>query len=170
MTPSFVRAAIPEDIPTIRDLGERAVYQTYVATAMVPELHARHLLETYWTPEQFAHRMTAGEGLVLVCERAGQLIGMTEGAYLTVDSAAMWKLYVRSDVQGQGVGKALLGNLIALLKSTVKTLYTEYLSQNTRAGDFYASQGFVFDREEHETVQGLRSGYIYVKKSLRSTS
>ena len=169
MTPSFVREATLKDIPTIQALGERSIWQTYVATSMIPERHARCLLETYWTLEQFAYCITSDKGVLLVCERNGQLVGMTEGAYLTTESAAMWKLYVRSDAQGQGVGKALLSSLAEHLKPAITTLYTEYLSQNARAGDFYASQGFIFDREEHESVQGLRSSYTYVKRSLRNT-
>lgn len=166
MTPTCVRAARLEDVPDIIELGRVVVYQTYVVSGMVPERHARYLLTTYWTPEQFTSRIA--EKLLLVCGREGQLVGMTEGAYLSAEVAAMWKLYVRPDVQGQGVGKALLAGLIARLKPTVTTLYTEYLSQNARAGDFYTSQGFAFDREEHETVAGLHS-YLYVRKPLRST-
>lgn len=167
MTSTCVRAALVEDVPDIIALGQQAVHQAYVTSEMIPVRLALYMLETYWTPEQFVSRVA--EGLLLVCEQEGRLVGMTEGAYLSTQTAAMWKLYVHPDAQGQGVGKTLLNGLIARLKPTVVTLYTEYLSQNTRAGDFYASQGFTFDREEHETVAGLNSSYLYVKKLLRST-
>ena len=55
----------------------------------------------------------------------------------------MWKLYVLPGSQRQGVGQLLLETVKQVAARRGRSLVTEYVAGNTRAGEFYRSHGFV---------------------------
>lgn len=162
MTPTL-RAAALADIPAILEVGRSACADTY--TALTPPGYVAYLLDSYWAPEAFARAIHSEQDHLLVAVGAdGQVAGLVEVQEHDEHSASMWKLYVRRPARGQGVGRALVAAALDRLSPSVTTLWTEYLTRNTRAGRFYAAQGFVFDREEVETFAGEAIAYTYVKR------
>ena len=95
-------------------------------TDWLPRLHSR--------AEDIAHAdAMIARGWVTVAEREGRIVGFaaTEGSDLDA-------LYVASDAQGSGVGKALLKHLQAEHKAL--NLWT--FQANTKAQEFYRAHGF----------------------------
>lgn len=60
----------------------------------------------------------------------------------------IWKLYVRPDHQGHGVGSALLRRLVASVPAGRRSVAIEYADGNDRAAAVYARHGFVVVRSE----------------------
>ena len=55
----------------------------------------------------------------------------------------VWKLYVVPEMQGAGVGSALLSQVVeAARNADERTIRLEYVEGNTRAAAFYAAKGF----------------------------
>lgn len=147
----------------MRALGRAALLPTYVASGMASETYVQSLLASYWTTQSFQNSILSNDWLLLVYESQGQLVGLAEAMHFSEDGAILWKLYVLPGFQGRDVGSALVEGIISRLRKGVKTLYTEYLSQNAPAGEFYAARGFVFDREEGEAGENR---HTYVKKVI----
>lgn len=158
----MIRPATAHDIPALIELGRQVCADTYAG--LTPPGYIAHLLANYWTPEAFTQAMTSAHCQLLVAVETETVIGLVETQVLAEDSASMWKLYVRKAGHGQGWGRKLLEAAATRLPTTIKTLQTEYLTTNLKAGQFYAAQGFAFDREEAETFDGVTLTYTYLAR------
>lgn len=92
--------------------------------------------------------------VTLVVECAGDLVGMGN-LDLRPDPAVIWKLYVRPDAQGTGVGGALMDALLEALPPDRDTVTIEYMDGNDRAAAFYARKGFVVTGRSPDETEGF---------------
>lgn len=143
-----IRPAEPADAGAVAELGAEVIPSTY---GPIDEALARHQLTTWWTEEVLAERMQrrphwvaeAGDG------RVGGVsdLGRYEGR------AVVWKLYLRRDWQGRGLGRALLDRSVAA--AGTEDVWLDVFAENHRAVGFYTAQGFeVVDAEEVPRVLG----------------
>lgn len=132
-----VRTATTNDVEKVRAIGLATWRSTY---AFAGEEFVRHGLATWWSTEAVVRGIA--DTVTLVAEQTGHLVGMGN-LDLRPDPAVIWKLYVRPDAQGTGVGGALMDGLLAALPVDRDTVAIEYLDGNDRAAAFYARRGFV---------------------------
>ena len=75
-------------------------------------------------------------------------------AYLKDETCWLKKIYIKSEMQGQGCGKALIKEVLANFPEAKKlALYVN--KDNIAAQSFYNKQGFIIQREEAVTMGGL---------------
>ena len=96
-------------------------------TPWMPRIHTR-------AEELSFAGLMVDRGWVRVAEQGGAVIG-----FLALTDGFVHSLYLRSDAQGQGVGKALLEDA----KATSGQLKLNTFAANTGAQRFYLREGFV---------------------------
>lgn len=87
------------------------------------------------------------EGLVVVAEADGQLVGVGQRGRYGVEHV-VYKLYVAPQHRGRGLGPQLLDALTRQLPMNADRLYIEHFAANERAGAFYERAGFAVQRIE----------------------
>lgn len=162
MSELSIRPATQEDIAAIVQMGRAVIPEVYAPLAG-PD-YAQGMLDTWWTEVAFRRALDAGHTRLLVAEYAGRIVGMAE-CEVQEQRAVLWKLYVRPEWRGKGVGRRLLQAVRESLPASTRWLCAEYLTANTPAGEFYRRQGFVFDLLEEDARLAGHS-YTWVKMEL----
>jgi len=133
MAETLVRPATGDDADAIVRLGAVVVPATY---APLSPAYAEWCLEQWWSPETVAQSLDTIPHWV--AEEDGETVGVANLGVLN-GQPMMWKLYVRPDAHGRGLGSALLD---AVLEAADGSVGLEYLHGNERAARFYRSKGF----------------------------
>ncbi len=131
-----IRAATPEDATAACVVLRRSIQECCV------EDHRNDaaVLDTWLgnkTPQKVAGWLASPTNYTLVAERGGEVVGVA----LLTQSGKLSLCYVLPEVQGQGVGKALLGGLEA--KARDWGIGVLKLHSTAAARDFYARNGYV---------------------------
>lgn len=147
-----IRRARPEDAPQLA-AAERAIARVPGMLASRPdEIHDDALSKMIVELER--------RGIFLVAERDGEIVGhaLLEPLALAV-TAHVFRLTiaVHEGHQGQGVGRALMNDLLAWARSSprVEKVELQVRSSNARAIALYRSLGFV---EEGRKTRRLKLG------------
>lgn len=133
---AFVRAATAEDSAAIQAVAIAAWRSTY-AGLIAAESIERFIASAY-TTERVATRIE--RHVVLV---AGASVGIVEAFAETVsqdDHVQVVAIYVRPEVQGRGLGSALLQRVVEVHEG--EDLAADVLVGNGLAEPFYAARGF----------------------------
>jgi [ribosomal protein S18]-alanine N-acetyltransferase len=109
--------------------------------------------EDAWTEETFAGELTQpATRYYIVAEAEGLVAGYAGLAAIPGDCGDVQTIAVRADRQGQGIGTAMLGDLIATAAARrCREVFLEVRADNDRARLLYQRTGF--------TEVGLRRGY-----------
>lgn len=90
---------------------------------------------------------TLRDSYVTGCENGGALVGIAGFLHSerlkTKHRGTLWGMYVAPEARGQGVGAALVQQLIGHAKNTVEELNLTVAAQNLSAIKLYESMGFV---------------------------
>jgi ribosomal protein S18 acetylase RimI-like enzyme len=146
-----VRPGTLDDVPAFRALGEAVVPPTY---GPIDAAYARRMLDEWWVPEVFEtslarnpHLVAEVDGEVVALANLGRLSqSYRDFPHVSGDREVMWKLYVRPDHHGRGIGSRLLADVEAMVEGD--ELWLEVVDGNDQAFDFYRARGF----EEVERV------------------
>ena len=104
-----------------------------------------------WTERSFRAMLGHETVQLRVAERAGHILGYSV-AWSVADEAEVANLAVAAPVRRQGIGTALLDDLLAVMDTRPgTTVYLEVRASNTAAQALYASRGF--------TAHGRRNAY-----------
>ena len=138
-----IRAAHVDDLPAIS-----AVCMAAFTSAVAPMLTAEGIATfgTVAAASAFAERLQ-GDNHILVAEKAGQVVGVVElkaGQHLAM-------LFVAPELQGQGIGRALLRAVLPQVRGPQMTVRA-----SLNAVPAYEHYGFVLDGEV-----GQFNGLIY---------
>jgi streptothricin acetyltransferase len=96
--------------------------------------------------EHIHRRREEGDGLWLVAERAdGRLVGMVDAQHQTWREAGwLWNIAVDRSARGQGLGRALMGRVLAWgRRRGLRAIMLETQTNNWPACRFYRRYGFV---------------------------
>ncbi|MFN0100134.1 MAG: ribosomal protein S18-alanine N-acetyltransferase [Gemmatimonadaceae bacterium] len=110
----------------------------------IPEIHAIESTSfgDPWTPDSFAQMFEQPRVLATVALSGDALVGYCI-AWQIADEAEIANIAVRADLRGQGVGGALLDDLIVQVgRAGGATIYLEVREGNTPAQALYRSRGF----------------------------
>ncbi len=138
-----VRLASEHDVDAIAAFGVAVVpphYQPIIGHAAAAEQ-----VELWWTPERL--RAALADGALLVAEHGDELVGVAEVGEWEADPV-IWKLFVRADRRGRGIGRTLLRAALAELPHPASRVVLEHFAGNERAAAFYERQGFVHLRTD----------------------
>lgn len=148
-----VRRATADDIDAIRRVGHAAWPATY---AFAGEEYVRDGLERWWSVETMAHSLA--QTTYVVAERRdeqGWLVVGIGNLDLEPEVPVIWRLYVRPDHQGDGLGGLLMEALVAAVPAERGRVRLEYVDGNVRAATFYERHGF----REAARESGQREGW-----------
>lgn len=96
-----------------------------------------------WTETGFFTYLMRDDALFLVAEENEQILGYC-GVIMAIDEGDITNVSVKKEVQGKGIGTALLKELIIQTgKKGVQTLFLEVRESNQPAIALYEKQGFV---------------------------
>lgn len=129
-----VRRAEPADVDAISRLGAEVWPAAY---AFAPPDLARHTIDTWWTAEAVERSLAKTDVLVAVSGDRVVGAGIIDVRPLT---PVIWTLAVEPQVQGTGVGRALLRVLVALAGGA--PVRVSYVAGNLAAERLYRRFGF----------------------------
>lgn len=132
-----VRRATPGEIDAICEFGAVHIPGHY-EPLLGPEA-ARAQVDQWWTRDRIARAVAEGRAVVAVED--GTILGVGEWS-IYEGSPVIWKLYVHPSARGRGIGPQLLGRIFDDVPEEASRIRVEHFAANTRAGDFYAREGF----------------------------
>lgn len=107
--------------------------------------------EVPWTAEGFFTYLLRMDALFLVAEKSKKIAGYC-GVIMAADEGDITNVSVKKELQGQGIGKGLMAELIRRTgEMGINTIFLEVRKSNQSAIALYEKMGF-----EH---MGIRKGY-----------
>jgi ribosomal protein S18 acetylase RimI-like enzyme len=107
----------------------------------VPDGYLDDGLARAWAREGFAQALADPKVRLLVADLNGSVVGMAQPGWSDEGIAALWRLYLRQDQRGQGLGRRMWQAIIADLPAHLRTLRTSVVRGNP-ALRFYQRLGF----------------------------
>jgi diamine N-acetyltransferase len=167
------RTPAPSESAALAELARTTFCDTFAYLYSSDDLNL--FLDEHKTDTDFARTLSDGRHIFRVAEQSGQLVGYCKlGLDATLDDLpAEWEggielkeLYLRSGVQGAGVGPALMEWALAEARQLdAPVLVLSVWSENFRAHRFYQRYGFghiadtsfmVGNHRDDEWLYGLR--------------
>jgi ribosomal protein S18 acetylase RimI-like enzyme len=171
MTDVAIRAATPGEAEPIRELARAAWYEAY-DDIMGPEEVDRRL-DNWWRDEDLRSVITNPEHVFLVAvdsDAGGDAtgagadpVGVVHAGPSPSGAFVVPRLYVHPERWDEGIGTALLDQVVARAREEADRLQVVLLAGNEVGVGFYESQGFepvtesgLVDAGEHEVVYERR--------------
>jgi len=156
-----VRDAEHDDVAAICRFGEAHIRPHYAP--LIGAEVADEQVRRWWNE---THVVAAvAEGLVVVAEADGQLVGVGQRGRRGADHV-VYKLYVHPQHRGRGLGLQLLDALTGQLPANADRLYIEHFVANERAGAFYEREGFAVERIESSPTEDPALGVVWRARHL----
>jgi ribosomal protein S18 acetylase RimI-like enzyme len=113
--------------------------------------------------------MTEEQHIFLIAELNEEPVGFA--SYSETEEPGIYKLqklYVRSDIQGKGLGKALLDEVLNIVTGLKATALQLNVNRYNKAKSFYEKFGFKIIREENIDIGNnyFMNDYIMEKKLI----
>ena len=157
-----VRDARPDDVAAVRRFGETHIPAHY--TPLIGAEAAAGQVRQWWNDERLG--AVVADGLVVVAETDGQLVGVGQRGRLGTDHA-VYKLYVHPALRGRGLGPRLLDAITRRLPADADRLWTEHFAANERAAAFYEREGFTAQRVEPSPSGDPALAVVWRVRALR---
>lgn len=151
----------PDDVGAICQFGDAHIRPHY--TPLIGAAAAAEQVRKWWNEEYVGH--TVAQGLVLVAESDGQLVGVAQRGWRG-DDPVLYKLYLHPDHRGAGLGPRLVAALIGQLPENTDRFYVEHPIANQRAGAFYEREGFRMDWIEPSSSGEPRRNVVWRVRQL----
>lgn len=143
----IIRRATPEDAAVLAALGAETFAEAfghlYPAEDLADFLAAAH------APESYADRARDAACGLWIAESGGRALGYALAgpcglphADVTPTCGELWRLYVRREAQGEGLGERMLAVALDWLERPGRRLWIGVWSENLGAQRLYARYGF----------------------------
>lgn len=151
----IIRPIAMKDVQSVQRVAQIAWHRTY-GTIYTMEFINSFLEQAYSqnSLEAAVSRDEAREARkFLVAECDSEIVGYAQLAETQDGEAELLRIYILPAFQGNGIGKALLEELIKSDKTVTKVF--AWVEKANQAGiNFYKSTGFLCEEEKEETVEG----------------
>ncbi len=160
-----IRNAEIEDINTIGYLAYQIWPLSYKDILTLEQL--QYMLKLFYSPSSLRKQMVEDHHRFLIAELDEEPVGFA--SFSKLDSAGTYKLhklYVRTDIQGKGLGKALLSQVEESAMAEGGIYLHLNVNRNNKALAFYEKMGFVIIDEEDIDIghNFLMNDYVMEKK------
>jgi GNAT superfamily N-acetyltransferase len=142
-----IRLASPADAERLAKLGAQTFSEAF-AHLYPPEDLADFLAEAH-TPERYAAWAVDPAYGLWIAERDGEAVGYALAGpchlphpEVTANCGELWRIYVRKQMQGSGLGGRLFARALDWLDAPGRRLWIGVWSGNLGAQRLYARQGF----------------------------
>lgn len=153
-----------EDIPLIRSLAERIWPVAY--QSILPEGQLAYMLEKIYSDAALKAQMEEQHHFLLVWED-GAPVGFADYAAIPEPGVyRLHKIYISPDLQGKGIGRILLNEVIARVSALGATILELNVNRHNKARFFYEKLGFsVHDKVDIPIGNGyFMNDYVMRKK------
>ena len=146
MSEVIIRHAEEADINTIIDLA----YQIWPATYghLMPPDKLQYMLRLMYSANALSDQMEQGHTFLLATIDKEPVGFASFSATKQAGIYKLHKIYVRTDIQGKGIGKALLNGVTNEIRSFNATNLQLNVKRDNSAKLFYEKAGFTVIREE----------------------
>jgi len=141
-----VRHLSKEDLWQVRELALKIFPVTY--KEIVEPEQIDYMMELFYTPENLLKQFDSGQ-IFLVIDKEGIPSGYA--SYTLLNKKRDYKLnkiYVDTRLQGKGLGRNLLNDVISRVKTADGKSLQLNVNKYNKAVGFYKSMGFVVKKEE----------------------
>ncbi len=137
-----IRPATTEDIPAIGMLAQNIWPVAY--RGLLTEDQLQYMLRLFYNPAALYQQMMEKGHHFLMVDIDEEPVGFTSySAIEPVGTFKLHKLYVRTDIQGKGIGRALIDAVIDdILPLGANSLILNVKRDNDKAIEFYKRLGF----------------------------
>jgi GNAT superfamily N-acetyltransferase len=142
-----LRRAGPDDAAAVASLA-RETFTTTFGSLYPPEDLAQFLAESH-AQDRYAAWLSDPAYAVWALERDGEMAGYALAGpchlphpEVTAECGELWRIYVRGDLHGQGLGTVLLDAALTWLERPGRRLWIGVWSGNLGAQKLYAHHGF----------------------------
>jgi GNAT superfamily N-acetyltransferase len=142
----IIRNATTEDINTIGFLAHQVWPKAYGDILSAEQL--QYMLEMIYSPVSLRKQMQQHH-IFLIAELDEEPVGFA--SYSVTNEPNVYKLhkiYVRTDIQGKGLGKALIDAVIAAIKPLRASALLLNVNRHNKAKTFYEKYGFAVIKED----------------------
>ena len=164
----IVRKAELDDINTIGFLAYQIWPVTYKDILTLDQL--QYMLNLIYSPASLRKQMTVSQHQFLLAELDEEPVGFA--SYSRIDEPSTYKLqklYVRTDIQGKGLGKALLEYVEETVKEAGGKKMHLNVNRFNKARSFYEKMGYMVIKEEDVDIgNGYLMNDFVMEKKLRS--
>jgi diamine N-acetyltransferase len=147
VTPTMeVRHLSKDELWQIRDLALQIFPITY--QEIVEPEQIDYMMELFYTPENLLKQFESGQ-VFLIIYSEGEASGYA--SYTPLNENGEYKLnkiYVDTRLQGKGLGRILLHDVISRVRNTGGITLQLNVNRFNKAVGFYKSMGFVIKKEE----------------------
>jgi ribosomal protein S18 acetylase RimI-like enzyme len=170
-----IREAKLDDVPVLAELAAKTYADAFGSSlpedVLADELEQRRSIAYF--------RLVVNTDTILVAEQGGRLVGYVQlsevrislvgGQRPTEKDQAINALYVHSDFQGRGVGKALMDAAFDHPRfRRARNIYVDVWNENVRALSLYRNYGFRSVGECEVVIGGKSVGHdLVLKRSKR---
>jgi diamine N-acetyltransferase len=141
-----VRHISKEELWLVRELALEIFPVTY--REIVEPEQIDYMMELFYTPENLLKQFESGQ-VFLIIYREGKASGYA--SYTPLNESGEYKLnkiYVDTRLQGKGLGRSLMNDVIARVKDAGGISLQLNVNRFNKAVGFYKSMGFVLNKEE----------------------
>ncbi len=142
-----IRSADLEDINAIGFLAYQTWPTAYKDILSFEQL--QYMLQTMYSPAALQEQMLHQHHHFFVAEIEGNEVGFTSYSEIEPGVFKIHKIYILPDLQGKGVGKALIDTVIEESKDAGATRIQLNVNRNNKAIEFYLRNGFSIIKEEN---------------------
>jgi N-acetylglutamate synthase-like GNAT family acetyltransferase len=161
----LIRKATLDDIPTIGKLAH--IIWPVAYGKLLSEERMEYMLGKFYSPSSLKLQMTEQAHQFLMANMDGVPVGFASfGPYEKTGSYKLHKLYVRTDIQGKGLGRALIDAIIESISEMKARSLFLHVKRDNNALHFYQKLGFIIIREDDIDIGGghFMNDYLMEKK------
>lgn len=144
-----IRSAGTEDINTIVSLAYQVWPNAYGHILSGEQL--QYMLQLFYSPAALAKQMQ--QHYFLLAQLYGEAVGFA--SFSAGNHPGIYKLhkiYVRTDIQGKGLGKALIDAVVSAIEIENATALHLNVNRHNKAKTFYEKFGFSVIKEEDTDI------------------
>lgn len=157
----LIREAGIDDINTIGFLAQEVWPLTY-SEILTPD-QISYMMNLFYSPESLENQMQ--KHVFLLAELNTEPVGFA--SFSPLEEAGIYKLqklYVKTGIQGRGLGRALIGYIVDEIRPSGAKALDLNVNRNNKAKSFYEKLGFEVLREEDIDIG---NGYWMVDYVMR---
>ncbi len=150
-----IRMISKEDLWQIRELAIRIFPVTYQDIVEAPQID--YMMEMFYTQDNLIRQFESGQQFLIIYHE-GNAAGYA--SYTPLNSSGDYKLnkiYLDTQLQGKGLGRILLNDVISRLKAAGAKSLRLNVNRFNKAVGFYRNMGFFVMKEE---LLDIGNGYF----------
>ncbi|MEX3745916.1 MULTISPECIES: GNAT family N-acetyltransferase [Lysinibacillus] len=145
----IIRQMVENDIIFVQEIAKKSWHTTY--EGIIPRDIQDRFLQAAYCNDRLKVRLENSPFLVAIYEES--IVGFANFSNVTNGVAELLAIYLLPDIQGKGIGTALLQEGIKILHD-LKSFIVCVEKENTIGMDFYQAKGFIKMEEFDDVFDG----------------